>query len=273
MNQLFNNINFYPNKIPQINENVLVVFNEYKNTHIEATLLEYININGLMIYEDATRKKKIYDWKKEIPLDKIMVAKVEEIYEDNYIKLSTAYFDHRKDPDELKKELMKPFNDNKILVNIIKKFCYNKIDFEYFWKDIIYKIIIKRNEEDFNMSLFDYFLENLNYIKELILSNNFYSILNINDLDKLVNIKNYKLETKISLITKNSINDIMNLLNKLYDEINNFEYNIKYISTPYYTITSNNNCSSEEDHNKIIDFINNNKNNIMFKVEYLAKKI
>ena len=49
MNQLFNNINFYPNKIPQINENVLVVFNEYKNTHIEATLLEYININGLII--------------------------------------------------------------------------------------------------------------------------------------------------------------------------------------------------------------------------------
>ena len=81
------NIPFYENKIPSVNENVLVIFTEYKSTHIEANLVEYKMLSGMMTYEDATRKKKVYDWKKEIPLNKLIVAKVEEILKQIYLNI------------------------------------------------------------------------------------------------------------------------------------------------------------------------------------------
>ena len=102
-------ISIYKNKLPIVDENVLVIFTEYKDTHIEAELVEYDSIEGMMIYEDATRKRKVYDWKKEVPLNKVIVAKVEEIFSNTYVKLSTGYFDQKLDPAELRKELMKPF--------------------------------------------------------------------------------------------------------------------------------------------------------------------
>jgi len=109
-------IPIYENKLPLIDENVLVIFTEYKDTHIEAELVEYNLIKGMMIYEDATRKKKVYDWKKEVPLQKLMIAKVEEIFSDTYVKLSIRYF------DELKKILMKPFVENKVILTTINIF-------------------------------------------------------------------------------------------------------------------------------------------------------
>jgi hypothetical protein len=263
-------IPFYKNKLPIVDENVLVIFNEYKETHIEASLVEYPEINGLMIYEDATRRKKVYDWKKEVPLNKQMVAKVEEIFDDKYVKLSKAYFDHRKDPEELTRELMKPFNDNKILLNIIKKFCYNKININDFWENIIYDIIQEKQEEDLNSSLLDYFLENLIKIKEKIKEK--YNS-EVDELDKLIDNKNYKLETKISLISKNNINDII----ELFESINRDEnIQIKYLTTPYYIITSlSNNNISEEDHEKLVNKIRilSEEKNIIYNLEYLAKKI
>jgi hypothetical protein len=109
----------------------------------------------MMIYEDATRKKKVYDWKKEIPLNTLMIAKVEEIFSDNYVKLSTAYFDNKIETIELKKQLMKPFSDNKIIIIIIKKLCKNNnLDFN----ELKYNLTLYLHEQTYLNLFFRFFV-------------------------------------------------------------------------------------------------------------------
>jgi len=262
------NISFYENKLPEQFENVLVVFTKHNNTHIEASLLEYENINGMMTYEDSTRRKKVYDWKKEVPLNKPTIARIEKIIDNNYVQLSTLNFiDKKKDPIELHKELMKSFNDNKVLINIVKKICRQfNIDINKFWSNIIYKIDNIRREEDINESLLETVNNNLEIIKE-IYNENIY-----NEFNKLINYKNYKLQTKFSLITKLDIDNTINLL-KLVESKNNWLYSIKYDSASNYLLESSNDTSTETNHEELIEMIKNHCNNIDFKLEYLAKQI
>jgi len=168
----------------------------------------------MMIYEDATRKKKVYDWKKEVPLNKTIVAKVEELFSNDYIKLSTRYFDQKLDPSELRKELMKPFSDNKVLITTMKKICRNNnLDFNTFWSNVIYKINDEKRSNELNMSLLDYILENKELFNNIIKENyseNYEKI--IDQYEKQISIKIYKIQSKFSLITKNSIENSKELL-------------------------------------------------------------
>lgn len=257
-------ISIYQNKLPTINENVLVIFTEHKDTHIEAKLVEYEGISAMMTYESATRRKKIYDWKKEVPLNKLAVAKVEEICNTNYVEISIAYFDHRKDRLELSKELMKPFNDNKILNNIVSKLCrFNDLDFNIFWENIIYKIDLIRRDDDINESLLDVFIENIKTVNDLIKQNYSNNICDklINELEKFINIKITKIQSKFSLITKTSINQIIELLNFVCDKNNDWDYNLRYISTPFFILESSDENSSKENHNIFLTCLEKNCDN------------
>jgi translation initiation factor 2 alpha subunit (eIF-2alpha) len=257
-------ISIYQNKLPNINENVLVMFIEHKDTHIEAVLIEYEGINAMMTYESATRRKKIYDWKKEVPLNKLAVAKVEEICNSNYIQISIAYFDHRKDPLELSKELMKPFNDNKVLNNIVNKLCHlNSLDFNIFWESIIYKIDLIRREDDVNESLLDIFIANIETVNNLIKENYSDNICDklINELSKFINIKTTKIVSKFSLITKTSINQTIELLNFVCEKNNDWNYNLKYITTPYFLLESLDENSNEENHKIFLNLLEENSSN------------
>ena len=266
MYYLYNmDIPIYKNKLPIINENVLVIFTEYKDTHIEAEFIEY-NLKGMMIYEDATRKKKVYDWHKIIPLNKLTVAKVEEIFSDEYIKISTAYFDHKKDPIELSKELMLQFNENKVLINIIKKLCKNtNLEFNNFWEKIIYEIDEKRREDNLNESLFKYIKENTElfnkYINEIFTNDNI-----IDNFNKLINNKIYKIKSNFSLTTIKTIQNITNLLSLACENNKDWNYVIKYESTPLFLLESSNENSSQEQHNNFLKFVQDNSST--FDVEY-----
>ena len=204
---IFMEISIYENKLPELNEHVMVIFTEYKDTHIEANLIEYNSINGMMIYEDATRKKKVYDWKKEVPLNKVVVARVEEIFSDTYVKLSTGYFDQRIDSLELKKKLMKPFIDIKTLIITIKKICKNNnLNFNDFWLIVMYKIINEKKKDNLNGSILDYISENKDFFISTIKKNYFDNYEKIIDeYEKQTLNKNYKIQSKFSLITKHSI--------------------------------------------------------------------
>ena len=235
-----NTISIYENRLPQIDENVLVIFTEYKETHIEAELLEYNSIKGLMTFEDATRKKKVYNWNKEIPLNKTMIAKVDEIFSNNYVKLSTAYFDQRMDPKELRKELMKPFSDNKALITIIKKICRNNnLDFNDFWLKVIYKIMKIKKKEDLNASILDYISENEDVFNNIVKDNypeNYEHV--VNEYHKLILNKIYKIQSKFLLITKSSIENTKNLLNLACENNKDFLFTIKYETTPTFILES-----------------------------------
>ena len=258
-------IPIYKNKLPDINENVLVIFTEYKDTHIEAELVEYNLIKGMMIYEDATKKKKIYDWRKEVPLKKTIVAKVEEIFSDNYIKLSLRYFDQ----NELKKELMKPFLDNKILITIIKKICRNNnLDFNTFWTNVIYKINDEKKNDDLNTSILDYISENKelfnNIIKEYFLEH--YEKI-INDYDKQILNKIHKIQSKFSLITKHSIENIKELLQLTCNNNKDWEFTLKYETTPNFLLESSSENSSQDNHESFLKFLEENSK--IFNVNYV----
>jgi translation initiation factor 2 alpha subunit (eIF-2alpha) len=243
-------ISIYENKLPVIDENVLVIFTEYKDTHIEAELIEYNSIKGMMIYEDATRKKKVYDWKKEVPLNKIIVAKVEEIFSDTYVKLSIRYFDQKLDSTELKKQLMKPFLENKVILTTIKKICRNNnLDFNDFWSKVIYKLNNKKRNDDINQSLLDYISENVKLFNNTIIenySNNYENI--INEYNKLILNKIYKIQTKFSLTTTNSIEDIKNILKFVCNDNKDWEFTLKYESTPLFILESSSENSTIENH-------------------------
>lgn len=270
------NIPFYENKLPEQFENVLVIFTKHTDTHIEALLLEYDGICGMMTYEDSTRRKKVYDWKKEVPLNKPTIARIEKIIDTNYVQLSTLNFiDKRKDPGELYKELMKPFNDNKVLINIIKKICRQfNIDINEFWSKIIYKIDSLRREDDINESLLETFINNLDTVKDLSqllkIENN---VDFLAELTKLINHKSYKFETKFSLITKLNINKTTDLL-KLVESKNTWAHNIKYSTASSYLLESSSDSSNEDNHKELIEMIKTYcPDNIDFKLEYLAKQM
>lgn len=250
--------NIYSNKVPEIYENVLVIF--HQNTdYFEGSLVEYPNIKCIMMYEDATRKKKIFNWNNEIALNKEVVVKVEEIYDDNNIKVSRL-FDFKKNPEEKNKELMKPFVDNTILINSIKKVVkkYN-IDCNDFWNNIIYDIDRSRRDDDINVSLYDYFFENIDIVNQFVLTKYNNSEL-FDDLVK-INCKNVKMNTKFTLYTKQSINNTKELLTQAIQLIN-VPFTLKYIAGSQYNLET----STDFDHSIFIDYIktNSTKNNLCF---------
>lgn len=232
-------LQLYYNQIPIINEQVLVKFISRNESHIEAILLEY-NINGIMSYNNATKKKKVKNWNQLIPLNKPIVAKVEDTT-DNIIELGLLSLTEKQDI------LLEKFNENKILLSQFKKLCIeNSLDFNEFWIKIIHPIDKMRKEEnEENTSLLKYFYNNFNKVEELI---------NNKELsNKLAEKrKNEKIITKIGIISQQGIAIILKVIKKTIDENNDWDYTFKYIAAPYYHLESFTNL---ENHEKFINYL------------------
>lgn len=274
------NFQIYNNKIPNKYENVLVKFIDRNNTHIEGELLEY-NFKCMMSYNDITKKKKIYSWNKIVPLNKQMVARIDEIFiESHYVQVSIAYFTkadiNNNNNDDLQKQLLKPFNDNKILISTIKNICYkNNIDFCEFWYNIIHKIDINRKLENINSSFLEYYINNLDQVKELV--NEKYNNININNMiDKINYEKSYKITSKIGIISINGINYTINIIKKIIDINNDWEFVFKYETAPYYILESNSSNSTKQHHENFLNMIteqSKNNNTLFTKIDYIGMHI
>lgn len=264
-------LKIFENLVPEINENVLVIFTDYKDTHIEAILINYESVNAIMLYEDSTRKKRVYDWKKVLPLNKQIVAKVEEIYDNNFIKISTAYFEHRKDQEELAKELLKPFSENNTLIKILSKICRtHNINLVEFWENVIYKIDKLRREDNLNdESLLSFITNNIDTFSELLkeIYSEKYDLL-FDDLNKTMFNKITKLQTKIKVTSNSNVNNIKNFLDYVYKSNIGFNYTIKYESTPTFIIESSSENSSMDNHNELLTFMENNYKQFGVNLEY-----
>ncbi len=267
-------IPIYVNKLPILFEHVLVKFTEHTETHIKAELVDY-NCEGIMLHDDATRKKRVYNWRKTVPLNKQTVARVEEILGNDCVKLSIAYFDNKKEPEELFKELIKPFQENNALINVIKKLSnICNIDFNSFWSNIIYEVD-KLRQDDINLSLLETLKNNITNINDLIIEKYPEKHSEIIDtLNKLINHKNYKIQTKFSIINNKDINNTKQLLKKVVDE-NVWDYTLKYLNAPFYVLESSSENTNEDNHNQFINLLNqNNENNdLILNVEYIAQVI
>jgi len=269
---------FYSTNKPEINENVLVHFIEKKDSYFTAKLKEYTLYDGILNFQNATKKKKIKSWNNIVLLNKNMVAKVEDIDEvKKIVKLSLIY---------LKNEnLLTTFNENNILEKFIKSFCLvNKYNFNDIWIKIIHKIDIEKRANNSELSLWNYFIKNKvksESINEELLNEivNYYLI----KYDKT----NQKIISKFGIISNIGIDIIKLIFNSIITDVDsilsNIEFILKYESTPNYIFETINNFNNAVSiHDKFIEILTREINNynikhekqeIFIKIEFIGQLI
>ena len=269
-----NDFRVYSSKYPKINDSVAVVFINRNESHFEGKLIEYGDITVIMSYNDATKKKKVHSWNKLVPMNKPILARVEEVNaESEWIQVSIAYNQKIKEGEE--ETEFKFYNDNKSLISLINKICINNsIDFNIFWSNIIYEIDKKRIEES-DENLYEYFNTNLDYYDELVKSKyeNHEAIINSTHSNILK--KSYKITSKVGVISMSGISKTQEMFKRLTDENNDWEYKIKYDTAPFYIIESTSNNSSIDNHEDLITKLNNisKEYKLFIKVEYSGKRL
>jgi translation initiation factor 2 alpha subunit (eIF-2alpha) len=238
----------------------------------------------MMSYQDATKKRKIYNWSKVVPLNKDMVARVDEVDEHaKIVQISMARLDEEfKETlslSEIQEKLMIPFNENKLLDHFINSISVvNQIDKNNLWTKLIYYIDSQRrdhndeNEED--LSLWKYFSTNFNLIDtwcdhtgiEVSLCDSIKQI-----YAKRFNVK-FKYVSKIGLISPNGINVTKDILNKLLNSLS-YKYELKYDGTPYYFFETFSGETTLLDHENFFEELKKQNTDVFIKVDYLAKEI
>ena len=268
---------FYNAVLPTKDELVLVQFIKRHDSFFEAILLEY-KCGGMMNYKDATKKRKISSWNKIIPLNKNMVARVDEInLSSNSVQLSIAYLevDTTEDltPEQIQSKLMIQFTENKIMENFIKSVCIiNSYDFTEIWTTLVYYIdslrIELNEEEDEYLSLWNYFKANISdlddWLEEVSLDRTIGDA--IKELyEKRTEESICKITSRIGIISPGGIGLTKTLLETTIPCIT-FPYTFKYDTTPYYLFESSSDTSSIDDHTKIIKLLEQNASKMTPKV-------
>lgn len=272
---------FYSVINPKIGELVLVNFIDRTDSFFDAILLEY-PYRGMMSYQDATKKRKIYNWSKVVPLHKDMVARVDDI--DEYAKIvqiSIAHLDEEFKESlslsDIQEKLMVPFNENRILDHFIKSISVvNKIEQDNIWTSLIYHVDSQRqeyNEENEEVTLLKYFQLNFHQIDEWCETTK----INTSVCESIKNIYAKRFDTKckytskIGIISPKGVNITKEILSIVLNKIQ-YKYTLNYDSTPYYLFESFSDDSSKINHEEFIEELKKNSD-IFIKVEYLAKII
>lgn len=270
MNNFFQ---IYNNSTPELNEIVLIKFIKKNDYNFEGELIEY-NYKTTMSYNNATKKKKVTNWNNIVPLNKVILAKIEIINIENMcVEVSMAYNDNKIDI----KEQLKPFLDTKILLSLIKKISYiNKIDFDEFWKSIIHPIDkIRKEEYDEENNLFIYFKnENTQTLLTELIKDKYENHINILiSINNNIFFSNKKITSKIGIVTTDNINNVKEIISNFTKNLDWIDYSFKYDSTPYYILESYTNNSVIEQHDNFINTLHSLflKNNIFSKIEYIGK--
>jgi hypothetical protein len=292
---------FYYNNKPKIGELVLVQFTTKEDSFFKAKLIEY-NCEGIMNFQDATKKKKIKNWNSLITLNKNMVARVDDIYDKIInqeqvnsslvvqlestcalptqellaspivVQLSIAYLnDNYKSPnlktDNIQNNLLLYFNENKLLEKFIKSFCINELsnnnNYDFYY--IWYSIIHsidKIKNEENNVESLWKYFIN-NFNKIKPINEELYFKLKDFYEKKYSNLNQKKI-SRIGIVSLNGIQEIKNILNIILPKLN-FNYEFKYDSTPYYLFSSNQQLSTiinDNNDNNNINDINDINDNI-----------
>ena len=268
---------FYNAELPTKGDLVLVQFTKRNDSFFEAILLEY-KCSGMMNYKDATKKRRISSWNKIIPLNKNMVARVEEVDSSSKIvQLSIAYLevDTTEDltPEQIQSKLMVEFTENKIMESFIKSVCIvNSYDFNEIWTTLVYYIDSLRTEsneeESENISLWNYFKANLDaiddWLDELSLDRTIGDA--IKELyEKRTEESICKITSRIGIISPKGVNLTKTLLEMTLSSIP-FPYTFKYDTAPYYSFESSSDTSSNDDHTKFIKQLELNASKMTPKV-------
>ena len=264
---------FYSTNEPLLNEIVLIQCIEKKDAYFKSKLIEYELYDGILNFQDATRKKKIKCWNNIISLNKDIIAKIEDI--DNVKKIAKLSLISFKNDN-----YDNYFNENKIMLKFVKTFCIqNNYNFITIWNDIIHKIDIMRraNENADSISIWNYFINN-SHPEDNLLNSIYY-----NQLVELYNNKylnnNEKVITKFGIISNIGIDIIKTIFKQILSNIN-YDFTLKYDSTPFYLFeTKLSNIDNDLIHNMFINDLNCEikkynilQQNIFIKIQFIAKK-
>lgn len=257
---------YYSTINPTLGELVLVEFTKRNESFFDANLIEY-PYRGMMSYSDASKRRKVSSWNKIVPINKLMVARVDIVDESaKIVHISTAYLDEffnekNLSISDVQSKLMVQFNENKLMENFIKSICIQtECDFEELWTSIVHRFdserrIFNEDTNDTPLTLWQYFTNNFDKIDQ------FCSESNVND--KIIeSIKQTymrrtedsikKITSKIKIISPNGISHTKVLLDKCLKDIM-YEHTFRYLSAPDYLFESSTKDSDQDTHHKLIE--------------------
>ena len=182
---------------------------------------------------------------------------------------------------------MNYFNENKQMEQFIKSFCIiNNYEFVDIWTNLIYPIDIKRrqyiNSQNDNLnkiflSLWEYFTKNILLFNDLFIDKDNANTLYLELLDyynKKNIIYNYKYISKLNIISNIGIIKLKEYINNILNK-QGYPYELKYITTPYYSFETSSIDLTENNHKLIISNLINELSQYDIKIsehEY-SKKI
>lgn len=236
-------IKFFEGLTPSRNEIVQIMIDERDELSVRGHLIDY-NCDMIMEYRNVSKKKKIRNINKLVPLNVIKYAVVEDYDESNNVtNVSMAYLDN--DIDYKTK-----FKNNRKLIEMI----YN-LDIENFtniWLNEILSLLLSKttnlDEEDY----YEFF--NDNYLTSNI--NDEFKLLITNRLNELNTSNETTIKKSIKLLSPDGIKHIINLIDyvKQNEDYNNLT--IKYDGCPNYLIEG----ETEDLINNFMEEMNFNKN-------------
>lgn len=286
---LLNGVNYYSVEHPEIGELILVKFNSQEDAFF-GNLVEFPDYRCIMNYQDVVKKRKVKSWAKIVPMNKVLVVKVDDIDTDKKIvQVSMAYLGDKFKEDlnnvQLQEKLMEPFNENKTMENFIKSLCIvNHFNYEKIWTSLVYHIDEFRrdfnDDEDENEtipSLWSYFSNNFddldNWIETCELNRNIGDA--IKELyEKRTKETPKKITSRIGIISIGGIDATKKLISGILPQLK-YKYIFRYDTTPNYlfeTSTEDSDCNS---HNKFIKMLESESvkfnPRIFIKTDFIGK--
>lgn len=257
------NINYYNRDLPKVGDVVTVCMKEPSNDIIETTIEEYPSFIGIFQIADLTNKKKIRSIRQYIKKTPVP-AEITDIDEKTKIvSLSRRYL------RDLEDKYQKYYSEKLRLCNIAKNVHRNfkEDNFNDIFKNIIYPIndLIYQDLDENEIP------EIFNIIEEKFKNNDFINFGKYNDFinkvfNKLFAEKKIKLSTDFSIMSSQSVNNIISLFEELKNKYPKVKFRLKAIPT-YFIESIGMKDNEEKLHQEILDYIqsNSSKYNIAFK--------
>jgi translation initiation factor 2 alpha subunit (eIF-2alpha) len=269
----------FKNKIPVVNDIVLVNITDINNLNIVGELIDYNNLTGYISYSELAKKKR-YKLHKIVNIGKEVITQVTGFNkEKNYVELSIRavintdienFTNYRKKYIGLynlwRYIYMKINTDLEMNINIIDNQSLNNFMEKTLWKiETVYEL--NDNEEVFNPELIYKKLINKTDNQEIInLITDYDKKLIKNILDEYSNIKikpekqsKYQ-EFALYSYNINGLTNIKNVLDyktyEIYDQIiKNYDISILYLTNSKYSLNIKEKKQSKEDINEIYNSI------------------
>ena len=231
------------NEYPDEDELVNFIFTKRSEDKFSIYLLDY-DLEGFMLPNEATLKKKVRNWKNIAPLNTPLIASVKEVMlgDTIIVHITMAYLD--KESEEYI-EFVNNNDKNKKIKSIVNTLSnLRNCSIENILEQIIYPI--DKIKKDTN--LYDFINENKDEL---------YKNLTEDEVSKISkyfisNKDPYKITSKFKIISLGGVNNTKDIIKRSLEKFK-YDVNIKLNCVPNFEMISNSVEVTNENHKEIID--------------------